>query len=134
MAKNLHYRSRWLAGGWLIIFLIFTASLYPHPPGNLLKDGWDKVWHAGSYALLMFWFAQLYVSLRLRIIIGLAFMAMGLLIEVMQGFSIIRTFDLNDALANSVGVVAGACLMLTPLSRSMQWFEANLIRKKNAGL
>ena len=132
MNRKLRYQTVWVAMGWLLVMAIFAVSLYPNPPKNLLAEGWAKVWHAFSYMMLMFWFSLVYVNLTTRIKIALSCVMMWLLIEVLQGFSIIRTFDLYDALANAIGVMLGAALIGTRLSQILIGYENLIMGKKNA--
>jgi glycopeptide antibiotics resistance protein len=55
----------------------------------------------------MIWFCQIYASQRIRLFHGIAFLAMGVGLEVLQGLSGLREYDAMDMLANSVGVAAG---------------------------
>ncbi|RMH20679.1 MAG: hypothetical protein D6698_03745 [Gammaproteobacteria bacterium] len=126
MSLELQYRKLWLVIGWLIVIAINVGSLYPYVPERIMSGGLDKVWHSGSYALLMLWFCMLYDGVRRRILIGIGWALMGLMIEVLQGFSIIRTFDLLDFAADVIGISIGGVLMLTPLSRMLLWLESKM--------
>ncbi|MDF3011470.1 MAG: hypothetical protein K0S03_2266 [Burkholderiales bacterium] len=55
----------------------------------------------------MFWFCQIYASQEMRLFHGIAFLAMGVGLEVLQGLSGLRQYDAMDMLANAVGVAAG---------------------------
>jgi glycopeptide antibiotics resistance protein len=55
----------------------------------------------------MIWFCQIYASQRIRLFHGIAFLAMGVGLEVLQGLSGLREYDVTDMLANGVGVAAG---------------------------
>ena len=55
----------------------------------------------------MFWFCQIYVSQKIRGLHGIAFLAMGVGLEVLQGMSGLREYDVVDMLANAAGVAAG---------------------------
>ena len=52
----------------------------------------------------MFWFSQLYAS---RIFYAIGFTAMGIALELAQGWLGTRQYDLVDMLANTAGVLAG---------------------------
>ena len=53
-------RSAWLGLGWLGVAGVVVLSLIPAPPTG--PEHGDKLGHAGSYALLMWWFAQAWVQ------------------------------------------------------------------------
>lgn len=55
----------------------------------------------------MFWFCQIYASPKIRGVHGIAFLAMGVGLEVLQGMSGLREYDVVDMLANAAGVAAG---------------------------
>jgi VanZ family protein len=60
-----------------------------------------------AYGLLMFWFSQIYLSEKLRAAHAALFLAMGVALEVLQGLSGAREYDVVDMLANAAGVLAG---------------------------
>ena len=67
-----------------------------------------------AYAALMFWFCQLYLN---KILYGAGFIAMGVALEVLQGMSGLRSYEMLDMLANAAGVILGwlAARVLPPL-------------------
>jgi len=75
----------------------------PKPPTIDVAQG-DKLGHFAAYGLLMFLFCQIYVR---RLAFALAFIAMGVGLEFLQGMTGYRTFDVFDMLANAVGVALG---------------------------
>lgn len=101
----LRYRSAWLGGGWLLVTLVSVLSLMPNPPEPFSFSYVDKVEHSIAYASLSWWFCQIYMTARLRVV--LALIAMGVLIEILQGLSGYRYFEYADMLANSTGVLLG---------------------------
>ncbi len=113
----LKYRSAWLVGGWLLISLIVYLSLTPHPPSPLSFPNADKLEHGLAYAVLSWWFCQIYLSLRQCGIVIVAMIIMGVVIEFLQGWSGYRYFEYADMLANSTGVVLGYLLARTALGR-----------------
>ncbi len=113
----LQYRRIWLAGGWLLIGLVVYLSLTPHPPDPLPFSGGDKLEHAFAYASLSLWFCQIYLQVRQRVAVLAALIALGAMMEVLQGLSGYRVFEYADMLANSVGVLIGWGLAHTLLGR-----------------
>lgn len=113
----LKYRSVWLAGGWLLVSLIVYLSLTPHPPEPMSFPNADKLEHGFAYASLSLWFCQIYLTSRQRAVVVIALIAMGVVIEFLQGWSGYRFFEYADMLANSTGVVLGYLLARTALGR-----------------
>ena len=96
-------RKAGIAAGWAWAAAIVWLSLTPSPPQIDIEHG-DKLGHFGSYALLMFWFAQLY---RVRIFYAIGFVAMGVALELLQGQLGYRSADVLDMGANALGVLLG---------------------------
>jgi hypothetical protein len=65
----------------------------------------------------MFWFCQLYVAERKRALHGIIFVAMGIVLEVLQGMGGLRQYDALDMVANAAGVATGWAVarLLPPL-------------------
>ena len=119
----LKYRSVWLVGGWLLVSLIFYLSLTPHPPEPMSFPYADKLEHGFAYASLSLWFCQIYLSSRQRGVVISALIAMGVVIEFLQGWGGVRFFEYADILANSTGVLLGFLLVRTKLGRVFVWIE-----------
>jgi len=122
----LKYRRIWLSAGWLLVVLVVYFSLAPHPPEPLSFDNADKLEHLLAYALLSLWLNQLYSSALSRSLVVVALVALGVGLEYVQGWTGYRMFDVLDMLANSVGVLTGWLLALTPLGGLFIYFERRL--------
>ena len=61
-----------------------------------LSEGKDKWSHLAAYGGQMWRFSQLYAR---RVRVALAFVAMGVGLEILQGFTGYRSYDVNDMLA-----------------------------------
>jgi VanZ family protein len=98
-----------------MVAAIFWLSLTPSPPQIDVAAG-DKLGHFAAYGALMFWFCRFYPNRRTRLFHGIAFIAMGVGLEVLQGMTGYRTYDVLDMVANSVGVLlgAGAAALMRP--------------------
>ena len=96
----------WLATGWLLVSAVVYLSLTPSPP-ELEIDHGDKLGHVAAYAVITFWFMQIYDRTPSRLRIALAFAVMGIVLEVVQGYGGHRTFDVQDMAANVAGVALG---------------------------
>ena len=113
----LNYRYFWLSGGWLLIGLVVYLSLTPHPPEPLSFSNADKLEHGFAYGSLALWFCQIYVSTRSRLMMLAVLIGLGVGLEFVQGWTGYRVCDVWDMVANSVGVLIGLLLALTPLGR-----------------
>lgn len=94
-----------LAGAYVafIIWLTLTAT----PPQGPRFDNADKWMHCLAYFLMMGCFGQLAVERRLRAGLALACMALGALLELLQGLGGVRHMELADAGANALGAWMG---------------------------
>ena len=95
-----------LAAGWGWAAAIVWLSLTPSPPQVDVAHS-DKLGHCASYAVLMFWFARLHVSKWAHVGYAVAFAAMGVSLEFLQGHLGYRTFEILDMVANVLGVLLG---------------------------
>jgi VanZ family protein len=95
-----------VAAGWALVAAIIWLSLAPKAPTLDMTVG-DKIGHLAAYGVLMLWFCVLYRRKRVRAFYALGFVALGVVLEFMQGNLGYRTFDLLDMAANTAGVMAG---------------------------
>jgi VanZ family protein len=103
-----------LALGWGLVAVVVYLSLTPTPP-KIDVDSGDKLGHLAAYGALAYWFSQFYAG-RTRLLYLLGFVAMGIALEIAQGATGFRSFELADMAANTLGVVAGwAAALLLPL-------------------
>ncbi len=120
---------RW-PGAWLLVWLLMIAavvvtSLLPAsdlPPSPF--DGVDKVEHFLAYLFLSGFAVMLFERRRPQALVAAGLIALGVGLEIAQGLlTVSRKADSADALANSLGVLAGLVLAATPVSRGLQWLE-----------
>lgn len=113
---DLRFRKLWLAIGYLLIVLVIYLSLSSSPvtiDTNLPYE--DKLFHFIAYFVLTFWFMQIY-HIRHYVIAWVAlFLCLGLTMEYLQGFNPYRYGETADMAANTLGVMAGFGLSITPL-------------------
>lgn len=95
-----------VAIGWIGVAAIIWLSLTPSPPKLDVAMG-DKLGHFAAYGSLMFWFCQLYARRPTRAAYAVAFIAMGIALEFIQGTTGHRSFELLDMGANALGVLLG---------------------------
>ena len=118
------YRKVWLTLGWLMIAFVFYLSLMPSPPEiDIGFKYMDKIEHFTAYVILMGWFSQIYKTTRARIFCVIFFVAMGVLIEVLQGMGSVRFFEYSDMFANTLGVTAAWLITRGELKHLLLMFE-----------
>jgi VanZ family protein len=98
----------WAGLGWALVIGVVVGSLLPGRMMPTMSLS-DKVQHAGAYFLLMIWFAGLYRR-SVHPIIALVLLLLGTALDVLQGTTRTRSFDLYDIAADAVGIVAGLVL------------------------
>lgn len=111
------FRRPWLwAGLWCVaIAATVVLSLMPVPDLGRLPTGGDKLEHFVTYALLAAGAVQLYPRWRSLLSVGIGLVVMGIGLEYAQGaLTTYRMMDRADAFANTLGVIAGLGLQLTP--------------------
>ena len=119
-------RKLWLSIGWLLVALVSYLSLVTDPP-TIDATGSDKVAHVLAYGTLMLWFLQLYPISR-RPIIAVGLIAMGILLEFLQGLTGVRSSEYMDMVANTGGVMLGWLLGETRLSAALEALERQIMR------
>ena len=127
--RNLRWPRFWL-GLWIsAIAAVIVLSLVP-PPSVPLEATLhiDKLLHFFAYFALAFGAVQLFRRGRTHACIALGLIALGIALEWAQGTLVphLRMFDLWDALANLLGVLAGMALAATPLAGCVQGIESRL--------
>ena len=100
------HRRLWLSLGWILVLSVIYLSVTPAPIEIPVAEG-DKFGHLLAYATLMVWFANLYGNWNSRMVFAICFVAMGIALEFIQGWTGYRTFDIMDMAANASGVFAG---------------------------
>jgi VanZ family protein len=107
-----------------VVFL----SLTPKAPVVLEVPGSDKVNHFVAYLVMMLWFSQLHREPRRQFWIGVGLIALGVLLELVQGLLAYRSAHVLDGLTNGCGVVAGRFLVETRLGSSLAFLDGQLLR------
>jgi VanZ family protein len=115
----------WKALGWALVAAVVIGSLVP---GEIVAAAHvsDKVMHAGAYGVLMVWFSGFYRH-AVYPVIAIVLIALGLTLDLLQLLTPTRTFDLNDVLMNSAGVVVGFLLSTLLLGGWCQRVEQRLL-------
>ena len=82
--------------------------------------------HAGSYFLLMVWFAGLY-GRKLPHVDRAGLVSLGIALDLAQTGTETRSFELRDILANALGVLVGLVLSLWVFAGWCQRVERRLL-------
>lgn len=120
----LRYPWFWLVLGWLLVIGVCVGSLLPAQALPAIKLS-DKLLHAGSYFLLMLWFAGLYRR-KHHPWIAAILLALGIILDVAQANTVTRMFDVRDIAANAAGIIAALLLSLWLLDGWCQRLEHRL--------
>jgi VanZ family protein len=90
-------------------------SLVPLADFGEVPAGFDKLEHFLAYAALAAGAVQLYPRWISLLSVGIALVLMGIGLEYAQGaLTADRMMDRDDALANTLGVIAGFATQITP--------------------
>ena len=116
-------RNAWLAVGWFGVGLTIYLSLTPTPPEVDLGAYTDKWEHVSVYAVLMWWFCQLRTAMSARAITGAALVALGITLEFAQRMTEVRTFEVADMIAGTLGVAAGWLLAAPRTPNLLSWCQ-----------
>ena len=124
--KPLRWPWAWSALWCLAIALVVAGSLLPapdlpNPPGS------DKLHHFIAYSLLAAGAVQLFARWPSLLGAGLGLVLLGIGLEHLQGATDSRMADRLDALANTLGVIAGLATRLTPARDLLLRLEARLL-------
>lgn len=108
----------------MAIAVVVVASLLP--PGDLppVPKGTDKVEHFLSYAVLAAGAVQLFARRLSLLGACIALALMGVVLELLQAqMALGRSMDVLDALANTLGVLAGLATLFTPWRDALLRFD-----------
>ena len=121
----LRFPKLWSGLGWLLVAGVIVGSLLPGSTVSAIHVS-DKVMHAGSYFVLMVWFAG-FCRRGLYPTIAIVLHALGIGLDLLQLLTETRSFDWYDVAANSGGVVLGFALSLLLLGGWCQRVEERLL-------
>jgi VanZ family protein len=122
------YPRLWLSGWLFGLVLLLWFSLTPLPLLVPVAQG-DKLEHVLSYAVLAGYAGALFAARDVRIAAALGLIALGIVLEWLQGQTSYRFADPYDALANTIGVLLGMAVAMTSLGDTLQWLDARLVRR-----
>lgn len=112
--KPLRRPRLWL-GLWIVaIVVLIVICLVPLDSLPPLPANSDKLEHLFGYFVLSATAVQLFGSRRALLLSAVGLIALGIGIEIAQGYTAYRSSDLADALANTLGVLLGMATAVTP--------------------
>jgi len=113
----------WLAVWALMIIGVIVLSLMRGPPiPSVLTIG--KLDHLIAYVALQATAVQLYTTRRAQMGAALAMVALGIAMELAQGYlTTYRDMSAYDACVDAVGVAIGLAIAWTPLSTILLRFD-----------
>ena len=118
--RSLHRLTLWLWLGRSAIVGVLALSLVPLPQIPLTPPQSDKLEHLVANFALTFWYAQLCADTRALAWRALGFVALGGIIEILQGFTAYRSAEWLDFVADGAGVAVGFALGTTSAGRWLQ--------------
>jgi VanZ family protein len=124
--RKLRFIRIWLAIGFLLVGVVCFLTLTPSPPdmGDFPES--DKIGHFIAYSTMMLWFGFIYLRGKRYIRVGIAFIIMGIALELIQGMLDYRSFSTLDMGANACGVMIGWLLARTRLAEALVYVEGKL--------
>ena len=135
---SFRFAKLWLLMGWVLVALIVVLSLWPKPlvvlslwPKSPEMIGFGqsgKLSHILAYMTLMLWFANIYPQKVYQLRSTIAFFAMGVGLELLQGLTGYRIFKYTDMLANGIGILLALYLAKTSLATCLLHLDARLVR------
>jgi len=124
MRQVLRWFPLWATISWLVVATVIFLSLTPHPIKFDIEQG-DKLGHALGYMTVMVCFTQLYTR-RVHVWWGLGFIALGIALEYVQGWTGYRHFEYWDMVADAVGVAVGWLLGGTTMAHLVSGIERRI--------
>ncbi|MEE8259483.1 MAG: VanZ family protein [Nitrospinaceae bacterium] len=126
----LKFRRLWTLIGYGLVVLVVVLSLTPSLPPPVNFPWGDKVSHVLAYGVLMLWFAQLHPKARYGWL-ACCFIALGILLEVLQSQWATRSGEIWDVAANSLGTVLSWGLALMGMNTLLHQFEGWCLKSGN---
>lgn len=112
--QQLKFFKIWFILGLAKIIIIYCLCFIPISLPSMGASSFDKVLHFGTYFYLGSWFIQLYQKPGRLILL---FFFMGFSIELIQHQLPFRSFEFDDILANTIGILMGiAIFYIYPLN------------------
>lgn len=122
-------RPRLWLGVWIFgIALCIALSLLP-PVELGAPRGSDKLGHLLAYFTLSAWAVSLFGTRRAQLAAALGLLLLGVSLELAQAqLTTTRLGDPRDAIANTLGILAGLALASTPAATLLHRLDHRLFR------
>lgn len=125
--REFRWPALWVAIWIAMIAAVVASSLLPAHDLPEVPEGFDKVEHFVGYLILSAWAVMLFAHRRAQAIAAVGLIALGVALELAQGaWTVSRMADSADALANSLGVLAGLMLGPTAIGGLLVWVEEKI--------
>lgn len=112
----------WRALLLVLIIVISYFALSPRPPA-VIDFGWDKLNHLAAFAALTISACLSFPAPRASmLVLALAMLGYGGLIEILQFFVPGRSSEWGDLLADSIGIACGLFMASSAL-RAVSWLK-----------
>lgn len=92
----------WICIFGFVVLLVLVLALIPTVP-HLPTTGWDKANHLLAFLVLAWLGYQAFPQRLIAVLFGL--LLYGVVIEVLQSFTLYRTSDWHDLLADALGLL-----------------------------
>ncbi|MCP3999820.1 MAG: hypothetical protein GY727_02800 [Gammaproteobacteria bacterium] len=123
---QLNWRHVWLSCGYLFVLTVLAFALWPLLNSRtMMIPYFDKFLHAFTFMFLMLWFSGL-MSRNFYFRLFLILLIYGALIEFLQNLTPHRQMELNDFIANAIGLIVGWLLARTGMGNWCIWVEKRL--------
>lgn len=120
----LRYAQVWATLGAVLLVVTLVLALVPES-GQLPINYNDKFAHGLAFLALMLWFSGV-VEMRRLPMLAICLAAYGVLIELLQSFTVTRRPELLDFAADIAGILLGWILAIAGLRRWCAWLESSL--------
>ena len=124
--RELRFINLWLTIGFILVGVVCFLTLTPKPPEVPNIPAFDKIGHFSAYLVMTVWFGFIYLPGKRYISVGLAFIAMGVILELLQGIMGGRTAEYLDLLASTSGVIIGWLLARTHFAEALVYIERKI--------
>ncbi len=122
-SERLNFERWWIAAGFALMLWGLYISLEANPDLHLDFPGGDKLLHALGFTCLMGWWGNVFRRPWMRHLAAGGCLAYGALVEVLQAFTLTRSADVLDLLADAMGIALGLLLLRTPLGSMLSQVE-----------
>lgn len=124
--RDFHRPRLWLGLWMAAIAIVIALSLLP-PPAMSVPPGTDKLEHLLAYAALSGFAVMLFARMRAQALAAAVLVVLGVSLEVAQAtLTQTRAAESADALANTLGVLAGLLVSATPMATLLQRLDARI--------